>query len=220
MVWEFARAPTRTAAVSASSAALVAQMLAPLPLRRDPVVVELGAGTGRVTDAVQRRLAGTGRHLAVEINPRLARNLTERHPHVDVLCADAADLPQLLCASGIARVDLVSSLLPWAAYRRAPIPRLVADVLAEDGVFTQVVLAPLRWLSPARRQDRDVRNTFAEVDLVATIWTNVPPARVRVARRAHPRTHPARGASAALTVVHDIAIDGTPNADPGATAGR
>ncbi len=54
---EFLRAPTRTATLTASSDALVAAMIAPLPLDGDPVIVELGAGTGRVTDALQRRLA-------------------------------------------------------------------------------------------------------------------------------------------------------------------
>jgi phosphatidylethanolamine/phosphatidyl-N-methylethanolamine N-methyltransferase len=179
---EFFRAPTRVATVTASSEALVAEMVRPFPRREDPVIVELGAGTGRVTDGIQRRLRGRGRHIAIEINPLLAARLAERHPPVTVVCADAAALPHILAARGVPRVDLVASLLPWAAYRNASIQRLVAEVLAPDGAFTQVVLTSLRWMGPARRQDRETRATFPEVHLTPTVWRNLPPARVRVAR--------------------------------------
>jgi phospholipid N-methyltransferase len=72
---EFLRAPTRVATVTASSDALVTALLAPHRLDGSRVVVELGAGTGRVADALQQRLRGAGRHLAVEINPVLAERL-------------------------------------------------------------------------------------------------------------------------------------------------
>ena len=59
-------------------------MVLPVPLRGQPVVVELGAGTGPVTRAIRQRLAGRGRHLAVELNPRLASVLADRLPDVEV----------------------------------------------------------------------------------------------------------------------------------------
>ena len=179
---EFLRAPASVATVTASSDALVAEMLRPLPEVDEPVVVELGAGTGRLTDAVQRRLGGRGHHLAVELNPVLAARLAERRPGVDVVCADAATLPDLLAGRGIGEAHLVASLLPWKAYRTAPIARSVAGVLAPGGVFTQAVLSALRWLPPARRLDREVRADFPDVRLGPTVWRNLPPARVRVAR--------------------------------------
>ena len=179
---EFLRSPTSVATVTASSPALVAAMLAPLPTG-DPVVVELGAGTGHVTAALARRLGGRGRHVAVELNPVLARRLAERFPGVTVVTGDAGDLPALLRGRGIEAVDAVSSLLPWVAYARAPIPALAASVLAPDGVLTQVSLLPTAWLPPARRQLRDLRAAFAEVGTGGPVWRNLPPARVLVARR-------------------------------------
>lgn len=180
---EFLRAPTSVATVTASSEALVTAMSAPLPLGGDPVVVELGAGTGRVTDALVRRLAGRGRHLAVELNPTLAQRLAARHPGVTVVCADAGELPAILEEHGLAEVDVVSSLLPWVAYANAPIPDLAAAALAPTGTFTQVSLWPTKWMAPARRQERDIRARFAEFGVSPTVWANVPPARVLTARR-------------------------------------
>lgn len=179
---EFLRAPTRVATVTASSDALVAALLAPHRLQGAPVMVELGAGTGRVTDALQRRLGGSARHLAVEINPVLAERLAARHPSVTVLCADAARLPALLREHGVDRADGVVSLLPWAAYAAAPVPELVAGVLAPSGTFSQATLRGFHLLPPARRQARDLREAFSSLTASATVWQNLPPARVLIAR--------------------------------------
>jgi len=48
-----------------------------------------------------------------------------------------------------------------------------------------VSLAPLKWMAPARRQERDIRARFAEFRISPTVWLNVPPARVLVARSPH-----------------------------------
>jgi phosphatidylethanolamine/phosphatidyl-N-methylethanolamine N-methyltransferase len=180
---EFLRAPTRTATLTASSDALVAAMIAPLPLDGDPVIVELGAGTGRVTDALQRRLGGRGRHVAIELNPTLAERLAARHPAVTVVSGDAGRLPELLAEHGVDRVDGIASLLPWAAHAAAPVPALAAGVLAPGGVFTQVQLLLLHLLPPAQRIVRDTRSAIGEVTVGGPVWRNLPPARVLVARR-------------------------------------
>jgi phosphatidylethanolamine/phosphatidyl-N-methylethanolamine N-methyltransferase len=179
---EFLRAPTRVATVTASSDALVTGLLAPHQLDGSRVVVELGAGTGRVTDALQHRLRGAGRHIAVEINPVLAELLAARHPAVTVVCADAARLPDVLTEHGIERADAIVSLLPWAAYASAPVPAIAARALAPSGTFTQATLRGFHLLPPARRQARDLRAAFGSLTASPTIWRNLPPARVLIAR--------------------------------------
>ena len=69
---EFVRSPIHTAALFPSLGPLCRQAIAPLPEHGDPVVVDLGAGTGQVTELLVERLAGRGRHIAVEFNPRMA----------------------------------------------------------------------------------------------------------------------------------------------------
>jgi phospholipid N-methyltransferase len=181
---EFLRSPTAVATVTASSDSLIEEMLRPFPTTDDPVVVELGAGSGRMTGAVRRRLAGRGRHVAIEINPVLAERLATRYPEIEVVCADACALPEVLAARGVPPAHLVASLLPWQAYAKGPISRYVADVLAPGGVFTQAALSMFLWMEPARRQDRQLRLDFPDVRMSPTVWRNLPPARVRVARSA------------------------------------
>lgn len=67
--------------------------MAPIPEHGEPVEVELGPGTETFTSVIQQRLGGRGRHLAIELNERLAARLARRFPKVEVLCADAAALP-------------------------------------------------------------------------------------------------------------------------------
>ena len=186
-VREFVRAPLHTASIAPSSPALAAAATAPLPANGSPVVVELGAGTGSITRAIQERTGGSTRHIAIELNERWAQLLAERHPEVDVVRADARDLPTLLAERGIDAVDAVVSGLPWVAYSPGPDGRglhaVITEVLAPAGVFTQFGYAWTRWAPPARRQLADLRAHFAEVTTSPIVWRNLPPAVVYAARR-------------------------------------
>lgn len=188
---EFVRDPLRVASVVPSGTTLAGQMVLPVPLRGRPVVVELGAGTGPVTQAIGQRLAGRGRHLAVELNPRLARVLAARYPEVEVVEADACDISVILGSRGISRADVIVSSLPWTVFPESaprPIVPAVADALADDGVFAQFTYAWTRWSGPARRQLASLRASFEEVVVGRTVWRNLPPAVVLFARR--PRRDP------------------------------
>lgn len=182
---EFARSPTRTASVLPSSPFLVEPMTAPVPGRGDPVVVELGAGTGVFTAAIQRRLAGRGRHIALELNERWAELLESRYPGAEVLCADANELPRILIERGLA-ADVVVSSLPWEAHAEVGGTALVdkiAGTLTGDGALTQLAHSCTQWASPARRLKNQMRAAFEETLASRTVWRNFPPALVRVARR-------------------------------------
>jgi hypothetical protein len=117
----FLRHPLRVGAVAPSSPTLAAHVVAPVPGQGDPMVVELGPGTGAFTRAIQDRLGGRGYHLAVEADPVFAATLRHRYSRVDVAFADAADLPALLARRGLPAADVVVSGLPWTVFpgRRA-----------------------------------------------------------------------------------------------------
>ncbi|MDT0309473.1 SAM-dependent methyltransferase [Streptomyces sp. DSM 44917] len=191
-VREFLRDPVRTASVVPSSAALADRMVAALPERGEPVVVELGPGTGAFTEAIQRRLAGRGRHVAVELNDRMAGHLRERFPGAEVVTGAADDLPRILAGCGIAQADLIVSGLPWTVYfgGERPLVTTVASCLAPHGAFTQFTYAWTAWTPPARRQRAQLRAAFEEVVLGRTVWRNMPPAFVYVARRPRPAATP------------------------------
>ncbi|MEV0387544.1 methyltransferase domain-containing protein [Nonomuraea sp. NPDC050643] len=189
---EFLRSPLRTASVLPSSARLAAQMVVGVPERGEPVVVELGAGTGAFTSAVQRRLGGRGRHVVIELNDRFATEIARAYPSVEVVCEDAVRLPGVLAGLGVGPVDVVVSGLPWVAYAgRPPLIESVARALSPAGVYTQFAYTWTRWAPPARRLSGGLRTHFEEVVTTATVWRNLPPAVVYVARR--PRARASEG---------------------------
>ena len=183
----FLRDPLHVAALFPSFPPLCRQAIAPLPETGDPVVVDLGAGTGSVTDEVQKRLRGRGRHIAIEFDAEMAEVLRERHPEVEVICDDAHAAVEKLLAEGV-RADLSVSGLPWLA--TAPKDRsifpLLARLAAPGGAVTQLAHAWIRFFPTAKQVQRNLEATFEEVVVSRTVWLNAPPAVVYVARR--PRT--------------------------------
>ncbi|GLZ45300.1 methyltransferase [Actinomycetospora sp. NBRC 106375] len=181
---EFLRDPLHVAALFPSFPPLCRQAAAPLPETGDPVVLDLGAGTGQVTDVIQERLHGRGRHIAVEFNPRMAEVLAERHPKVEVICDDAHAVVDRLLAEGV-RVDLAVSGLPWLA--TAPKDRSIfaplARLAAPGGAVTQLAHAWIRFFPTAKQVQRNLEANFEEVVVSRTVLANVPPAVVYLARR-------------------------------------
>jgi phospholipid N-methyltransferase len=182
------RKPGQVGAVAPSSASLAALLAAVVPRSGTPVVVELGPGTGAVTAAIDARLPSGARHLAVELDPRMAGYLRRAHPDLEVVEGDAAALGPLLAERGLERVDAVVSGLPWALFddaTQASILGQVAGVIGPDGAFTTFAYRHGMALAAARRFRRALHATFVEVVLTPTVWRNVPPAFAYICR--HPR---------------------------------
>ncbi|MCO1656384.1 class I SAM-dependent methyltransferase [Pseudonocardia humida] len=185
---EFARSPWDVASLAPSAPPVCRALALPVPETGDPLVVELGAGSGVVTQEVRRRLGGRGRHLAVELNPRFAATLAERFPDVDVLHADARQVPDLLRDRGL-QADVVISGLPWAAFPTGDAPSLhqrLAGAMTAHGAFTQLGYAATRRAGPARAHLAHLHALFEEVTTSRTVWRNLPPAVVHTARRPRP----------------------------------
>src|SRR5690606_30577186 len=116
VIREFCRAPVHTAALSPSSRGLAEAITVTVPATGDPVVVDLGPGTGPFSGAIQRRLGGRGRHPAPEINPRLAAVGAARLREVEVVRGGAAERVGLLKERGVDAADAVGSGLPGAVF--------------------------------------------------------------------------------------------------------
>ncbi|MFI9640937.1 class I SAM-dependent methyltransferase [Micromonospora sp. NPDC051925] len=183
---QFTRHPFTVGAVAPSGPGLAADITAAVPSTGDPVVVELGPGTGAFTQAIQRRLDGRGRHLALEVNPRFAARVARRYPTVEVVLGDAAALGGLLAARRHPSADVVVSGLPWAAFRESrqrSVLDAVAAGLGDGGAFTTFAYRHALWAPPARRFRGLLRQVFDEVTVGRTVWGNLPPALVYHCRR-------------------------------------
>ncbi|BCB77375.1 methyltransferase domain-containing protein [Phytohabitans flavus] len=151
-----------------------------LDLGRAATVVELGPGTGAITEAILPLLAPGARLIAVEVNPVLATRLAQRYRdgRVEVVHGSAADLPDLVPHP----VDTVVSGLPWtvmpAALQRQILDAVVA-VLGPGGRFSTFAYAHAGWTPPANRFVAELSARFSTVERGRTVWANLPPAYVR-----------------------------------------
>jgi len=184
---EFLHNPAVIAAVTPSSTAMARLLSMPIPENGEPVVVELGAGTGACTSVIQHRLDGRGHHIAVEINPTFATLLSKRYHQVEVICGEAKDLPTFLTDRAILSADVIISTLPWIAFAASARPRpllaTLIESLSDGGVYIQAAYSWTRCAPPARRLLQQLRASFEEVLISETIWRNIPPARAYIARR-------------------------------------
>ncbi|AQZ64088.1 Ribosomal RNA adenine dimethylase [[Actinomadura] parvosata subsp. kistnae] len=183
---QFLRNPATIGALAPSSRRLAAAVCAPVPEKGEPVVVELGPGTGPFTAEIQQRLGGRGHHLAVELNEPMARLLAERFPKVDVANEDATRLGRLLAERGLGMADVVVSGLPWAAFPdqlQRELLGAVTGAMSPGAAFTTFSYIHAIPLSSARRFRALLAERFEEVVPGRTVWRNTPPAFVFHARR-------------------------------------
>jgi phospholipid N-methyltransferase len=180
------RRPATMGAVAPSSPRLGAVLASVVPRTGEPVVVELGPGTGAVSEVIAAKLPAGARHLAVELDPAMVEYLGRTHPDLEVVQGNAADLGKLLAERGIAQVDAVICGLPWALFDDATQTALLAEisrVIGDRGAFTTFAYLHGMTLGAARRFRRRLRGTFDEVLVSSTVWRNLPPAFVYVCRR-------------------------------------
>ncbi len=177
----WARDPLRTAAVSPSSPALAARMVAQLPAHTHGdagAVIELGAGTGVFTEALLQAGIAPQRLLVIELNRDLCRILRQRFPHLRIECADAGALPELAQRHGIApgSVPAIVSGLGLLSMPRPLVARVLegcAHLLQPQGRLVQFTYGPA---SPVPRAL--CRQLGWRAQRCGMVWRNTPPAQV------------------------------------------
>ncbi|MFF3665985.1 class I SAM-dependent methyltransferase [Microtetraspora malaysiensis] len=173
-------------AIAPSSPSLARALTAVVPTSGTPVVVELGPGTGSISEAIRERLSPGARHLSVEIEPDLVTHLRRTKPWMETIHGDAADLGALLARAGADRVDAIVSTLPWSLFPGRRQERILGEVsraLAPTGAFTTVTYLHALPLAGARALRRRLRAAFDEVLTTGPVWRNLPPGMAYVCRR-------------------------------------
>lgn len=172
---EFCKKPRAVGSLWPSSDKL-AHCLAEQILQGDGLVVELGAGTGTVTQALANALPMPGDRLwAIEQSDNLATLLTKKFPDVNVVHGDARELSSIIPDR---RVDVIVSCLPLRAFTQKDIHAITAQwhtVLADNGHVVQFTYA--LWHKKGL-----LKHGFYEADR-HFIWKNFPPARVQILKK-------------------------------------
>ena len=174
----WATSPLKMGSITPTSRALAALMVKLACPDPDGYVLEIGPGTGVVTDALIRAGIPQERIVSIEYDKGFCRLLRERFPGVHVIRGDALDLDATLgrfrevtFSAGISGIPLLN--LPKA--KRAPYLEAILDRLVPGGIVAQLSYSftPPQEAIPGRLL----------VDKSKWVTFNLPPARAWIYRR-------------------------------------
>jgi phosphatidylethanolamine/phosphatidyl-N-methylethanolamine N-methyltransferase len=169
--------PISTGAVMPSSRVLARAMARYVDPQSNGPVIELGPGTGPVTQALVRQGVEPARLILVEFNPDFCRLLRTRYPAATVVQGDAYRLRRLLESYVDEPAAAVVSGLPLVTKPLCARVRLISDAMTLLAVGAPFVQFTYAMLPPIPKELSIVRAEASEL-----IWMNLPPARVWVYR--------------------------------------
>lgn len=159
-------------------------MLAPLHLSRARVVLELGAGTGVITQSLLSAMPASSTLVVFEINRRFWKHLRRSFadPRLVLINANVANMDAELTKRGFEHVDAVASSLGLGFMsedqRRTIFERLMPFV-RENTILTQYQYIHGMQFANGRLRRLSLRPTlsryFGSVQS-KIVWRNLPPA--------------------------------------------
>ncbi|RKZ37285.1 MAG: phospholipid methyltransferase [Gammaproteobacteria bacterium] len=171
---EALRTPRTIGTGWASSVQLARAIANFVPLTESGLVVELGGGTGVVTETLLKQGIAPERLVSIEQSANLADCLRRRCPQARIIKGDALHLCNLL-GDDSRRVSTIVSGLPFRSLPHAighGIIKQIDEALPDHGLFIQFTY------------DLSGRPMFLPPHFKRishkTIWANLPPARVDV----------------------------------------
>lgn len=171
--------PLATGAVMPSGKLLARTMARYVDTDIPGPVVELGPGTGPVTEALVAHGVDPARLVLVEFNPAFCRILRSRYPEATVVQGDAYSLKRLLETLLRQPAAAVVSGLPLLTKPLKTRLRLISDAFAlmrPDAPFVQFTYSMTTPPIPKGL-------SRVETEASERIWMNLPPARVWVYRK-------------------------------------
>jgi phosphatidylethanolamine/phosphatidyl-N-methylethanolamine N-methyltransferase len=169
--------PLATGAVMPSSRMLARTMARYVDPNSAGPVIELGPGTGPVTEALVERGVDPARLILVEFNPTFCRMLRSRYPAATVVQGDAYKLRRLLETTVREPAAAIVSGLPLVTKPLRTRLRLITEamtLLGPNAPFIQFTYAMVPPIPKA------LNGITAEPSPL--IWLNLPPARVWIYR--------------------------------------
>ncbi len=173
--------PLSVGAVAPSGKALARVMANYVDPRAAGPIVELGPGTGPVTEALVERGIDPARLTLVEYDPEFCRLLRQRFPAANVVQGDAYNLRQTL--DGVLREPAAAFVSGLPLFNKPLKMRLdlldqAFELMQADAPFVQFTY---NAISPIPRSHGRVR-----AEASGRVWRNIPPARVWVYRTNRP----------------------------------
>jgi phospholipid N-methyltransferase len=182
-VKHFIKAPSQVGSIWPSSSFLARAMVEGIDWEHD-FIVELGCGTGSVTEEISRRLRNPELYLGFEIQAGLQDRLRMRFQSLRIVADSAEQLEKYLGVQG-KQVHAVLSSLPFTTLDRELTKRIVSryvGALAPGGLFRLFLYAHTVSLPRNTKFLHELSTQLVLADKKLILW-NLPPAVVMTFRK-------------------------------------
>lgn len=170
------RNPLEVSTIFPTSHALAETLLNHADIARADRVVELGCGTGAITEHLEPKLARPDSYFGVELDAQMVEYLRENYPDLKFEIGFAENISEWLAE---ASVDVVVSSLPWTVFDFATQRRTIdaiVRVLKPGGSFLTYICANALLMPRARSFLKLLHSEFEFVHRSPLEWRNIPPA--------------------------------------------
>ncbi|WGF87054.1 class I SAM-dependent methyltransferase [Marinivivus vitaminiproducens] len=167
------RKPKEMGSITPSSPFLARAIADVVAARTRPTLVELGGGTGPITQGLLRAGVPSEKLVVIELEPHLHAYMQRRFPNLRVILGDATRLTDILAEHGIDDVGAVVSGIPMVnmppEFQRAIVSQAF-NVLPDDGFLVQYSYSPV---PPIKHKALGL-----EAKRMKYVLRNIPPAAV------------------------------------------
>lgn len=175
-------------AISPSSPELARLMVDAAGVSDAEAVLELGVGTGAITQRIAETLRPGASFLGLDLNEGFVHDLQERYQHMSfqAVAAQECDFASFFADTGSVRqrFDCIVSGLPWTAFPQSlqgAILDRVLPWLKTGGRFVTFAYAGLHLLPSGQRFKHLLASRCDYLQTTQTVCANLPPAFAYVA---------------------------------------
>ncbi len=164
--------PRKIGSIYPSSPALGKAMVSFLKNQQESTVIELGPGTGSITNALLKSSINLNNFYACEISDTFAKHLRNRFPGIHVREGDASKLTEIFDEL-VGKVDCIFSSLPLKSLPST----LVEEIIDQEYEILKPQGSVIQFTYDLRQRNMILTNKFKHIGS-KIVTANFPPARV------------------------------------------
>jgi len=171
--------PLGVGAIAPSSKELAALMVNGIEPRHDAMLLELGVGTGAVTEAIAEILPDNSSYLGVEIDFKLASLVQKKFPDLNIVNADACTACELHKKYELGRVQYILSGIPFVSLPKDACESILEEVhffMDKGSLFRTFQYVHGYFTPPAKRLRDHMNERYGPMQKSAVVLNNLPPA--------------------------------------------
>ncbi|MDP3956331.1 MAG: hypothetical protein Q8Q18_03765 [bacterium] len=176
-LWQALRHPATVGAIAPSSKRLARLIVQEARLASAKVVVELGSGTGALTDVILENIGANGSFVGIETNEAFVSLLRDKYPEAVFCNGSASNISRYLSELGFGLPERIISGIPWTALDTSLQESLlhsISEALVPQGLFLTFAYFPLNHLPRGRAFEKKLQVYFKTVRKTRVVPNTLP----------------------------------------------